>query len=63
MSAPLMEKQRLYEEMKNPDLNIIDLRGGDPEEKIKGAVQEIPDQATAWMKKYEKNEMMVLYCA
>ena len=58
-----MENHQLYEEMGNPDLNIIDLRGGEPEEIIKGAVQEAPKKAETWMEKYNRDEIIVLYCA
>ena len=66
-STPTMTKEDLKEKLDSPDIVIIDVRVGGSwtgsEVKIKNAVREDPGNADAWMKKYAKDNTLILYCA
>jgi rhodanese-related sulfurtransferase len=70
-SAVAEQKRITKEEVRqmfgNKDLIIIDVRSsldwGKNELKIKGAVREDPDNAKAWIDKYPKDSIIVLYCS
>lgn len=65
--APRMSKEDLKARIGNKDTIIIDVRQpgdwGESGSKIKGAVREDPQNATAWSRKYPKDKTLVLYCA
>jgi hypothetical protein len=65
--VPLITKEELKPIMEDPDVTIIDVRGGrdwtSSEFKIKGAVHADPEKVADWNKQYSKDTKLVLYCA
>lgn len=66
-SVPLMSKEELKGMLGNPDLIILDTRGGrdwkSSEYKIKDAVRADPSKFGSWKNTYGKDKKLVLYCA
>ena len=64
--APRMSAEVLKALIGNPQVTVIDVRrGGDytgSATKIKSAVRE-SDKDISWAEKYEKDKILVLYCA
>jgi hypothetical protein len=65
--VPGMTKDELKALLGNPDLIILDVRRGSDwtgsDLKIKGALQEEPNDIESWANKYSKDKILVLYCA
>ncbi len=64
---PRMTKEELKGILGNPDLRILDVRLGtdwtSSEFKIKNAVRVNARKIDSWSMKYEKDQIIVLYCA
>jgi 3-mercaptopyruvate sulfurtransferase SseA len=68
IKVPRITKEEVKSMIGNPDLIILDVRSAqnwsESEWKIKGAVREDRKRETsAWMGKYPKDKILVLYCA
>lgn len=67
-AAPRMETDTLAEQIDDPNIVIVDVRGmkyvkEEGGQKIKGAVLLEPDNADAWIAKQTQGQTFVLYCS
>jgi len=60
--VPKISKEELRTMLGNPDVIIVDLRGGG-DTRIQGAIREDPQTVSSWMDKYPKDKTLVFYCA
>jgi len=68
IGVPRITKEEVKSMLGNPDVIILDVRAArdwkDSESKIKGAIREDrKGEASTWMDKYQKDKILVLYCA
>ena len=66
-NVPRMSKEDLKSRLGDGNTIIIDVRTGSSWEKsgskIKGAIREDPGDIASWIKKYQKEKTIVLYCS
>jgi len=60
--VPKISTEELRSMLGNPDVIIIDLRGGGGA-RIQGAIRKEPQTVSSWMDKYPKDKTLVFYCA
>ena len=65
--VPRISKEEFKEKIGAPDVVIVDVRQVKDwtasEYKIKGAVREDPSNINSWSGKYDKDKILILYCA
>lgn len=65
--VPRMTKEELKDQLGSKGVVILDVRSdrdwATSEWKIQNAVREEPNTVEAWMSKYPKDKLLVLYCA
>jgi len=59
--APKITKEEVLRMLGNPGVIIIDVRSGEDELKIKGAVREDPENVSLWIDKYPRDKTLVFY--
>lgn len=66
-NAPRLSKDDLRQMLDNPKVVVVDVRTGrdwnSSEFKIKGAVRVDYRQVVSWASKYDKDKIIVFYCA